>query len=219
MVEIYTAEKKKEKSIIKEELENREGLDKELSNCHNSSFSTFIVKPEGITFETQDPEEKIILLLRSHWITNIPWISLALVLIFSPVVLSSFPIIAFLPPNYQFMSLIIWYLLVTAFVLESFLSWIFDIYIVTDERIIDVEFVNLLHKKVAEAEISKIQDVTYKVGGVIPSIFNYGDVFIQTAGTKENFDFLAIPQPEKATKVLQGLRTEEAIEAIEGRIR
>ena len=42
---------------------------------------------------------------------------------------------------------------------------------------------------------------------------------IQTASEVPNFDFLAVPYPDKVVKVLQDLRVEEQQEAIEGRIR
>jgi hypothetical protein len=57
------------------------------------------------------------------------------------------------------------------------------------------------------------------MGGAIRTIFNYGDVLVQTAGEVPNFDFLAVPNPDKVVKVLQELRIEEEIEKIEGRVR
>ena len=53
---------------------------------------------------------------------------------------------------------------------------VFNVYIVTDERIIDIDFYNLIYKEVSDANIDKIQDVTYKMGGVVRTLFNYGDV-------------------------------------------
>ena len=103
--------------------------------------------------------------------------------------------------------------------MESFLTWFFNVYIVTDERIIDIDFYNLIYKEVSDANIDKIQDVTYKMGGVIRTLFNYGDVMVQTASEVPNFEFLAVPKPDKVAKVLQDLRIEEQQEAIEGRVR
>ncbi len=71
----------------------------------------------------------------------------------------------------------------------------------------------------ADANLDKIEDVTYKMGGVIRTLFNYGDVLIQTAAEVTNFDFLAVPYPDKVVKVLQDLRMEEQQEVIEGRVR
>jgi hypothetical protein len=57
------------------------------------------------------------------------------------------------------------------------------------------------------------------MGGVVRTIFNYGDVLIQTASEVPNFEFLAVPKPDQVVKVLQDLRIEEQQEAIEGRVR
>lgn len=173
----------------------------------------------GVRFENQEEEEKIVLLLRMHWLTNVPWVILAIILLLAPLALRFFPLISSLPPRYQLASLILWYLLLAAFVFERFLTWFFNVYIITDERIVDIDFYNLLYKEVSDAKIDKIQDITYKMGGAIRAIFNFGDVFIQTAGTELNFEFRAVPRPDRVVKILQELRTQEEIEALEGRIR
>ena len=99
------------------------------------------------------------------------------------------------------------------------MTWYFNVNIVTDERIIDIDFYHLIYKDVTEAKIDKVQDVNYKTVGVLRTIFNMGDVLIQTASEIPNIDFTAIPKPDKVVKVLQDLRTEEEQEAIEGRVR
>lgn len=190
------------------------GLDKTIN-----PLSAFAPGPAGVRFENQEEEEKIVLLLRMHWLTNVPWVILAIILLLAPLVLRFFPLISFLPPRYQLASLILWYLLLAAFVFERFLTWFFNVYIITDERIVDIDFYNLLYKEVSDAKIDKIQDITYKMGGAIRAIFNFGDVFIQTAGTELNFEFRAVPRPDRVVKILQELRTQEEIEALEGRIR
>lgn len=185
---------------------------------HNP-FTSYCYEPRKVGFETQEAGEKIVLLLRQHPIVNIPWILIAVVLIIAPVFLLPSPFMSFLPPNFQFIAVIFWCLIVIAFVLEETLSWFFNIYILTDERIVDVDFHNLIYKEISDAKIDKIQDVTYRVGGVVRTIFNYGDILIQTAGELPNFEFKAVPNPAQVARVLQKLRTEEEIEALEGRVR
>lgn len=190
----------------------------EQRHTHNPLVA-YSYQPDSIHFETQDPGEKIILFLRQHPLTNLPWILVAIVMALAPMLLSFFPLLSFLPANLITAALLLWYLLVVAVVLEGFLYWFFNVYIVTDERIIDFDFYNLIYKEISEAKIDKIQDVTYKVGGVVRTLFNYGDVLIQTAGTIPNFDFAAVPNPSEVVRILQALRTEEEQEAIEGRVR
>lgn len=187
-------------------------------HSHNP-LATFCYRPDNVNFETQESGEKVVLFLRPHIVTNIPWVILAVLLFLAPAVLGNFPLLSFLPFQFQTVVVLGWYLVTAAFILENFLTWFFNVYIVTDERIIDIDFYNLIYREVSETKIDKIQDVTYKMGGVVRAVFNYGDVFIQTAGTVPNFEFMAVPRPEEVVKVLQSLRMEEEQEAIEGRVR
>lgn len=185
---------------------------------HNP-LAAFSYRPDKTSFETQEPEEKIILLLRQHPVTNIPWILLAASLALTPSLLGFVPLATLFPEQFQLGALLLWYLLTVAIVLQGVLSWFFNVYIVTDERVVDVDFYNLIYREISDAKIDKIQDVTYKVGGVFQTLFNYGDILIQTAGTISNFEFLKVPNPAEVARVLQKLRTEEEQEAIEGRVR
>ena len=182
-------------------------------------MASFVARPDGVNFETQLDKEKIILLLRRHWITNLPWLFIALIMILAPLVLVSFPLIDFLPSRFQFIVILMWYLLVTAFVLERFLSWYFSVNIITDERIIDIDFYNLIYKEVSEAEIEEIQDVTMTMGGVIRTIFNFGTILVQTAAEKTEFEFEDVPNPALVIQVLKRMQVEEEQEKLEGRVR
>lgn len=185
----------------------------------HSPLSSHCYFPEGIKFIAKDSQEKIVLFLRKHPITNLPWILVAILLLFAPAVLQIFPVLAGLPDNFQLIAVCIWYLLVVAYIFESFLSWFFNVFIVTDERVFDVDFLNLVYREISEANIEQIQDVTTRMGSVIRTIFNYGDVFIQTASEIPRIEFEAVPNPDLVARVLRELRVEEEQEKIEGRVR
>lgn len=202
-----------------EEVVKKEAYKSLRSMQERKPLSSFLFCPDGINFETMEKEEKVILFLRKHLITNIPWIFMGLLMFLAPTMVSTLGIFDSIPSNFRFIFILMWYLITTAYTLESFLTWFFNVYIVTDERIIDIDFYNLIYKEVSDANIDKIQDVTYKMGGVIRTLFNYGDVLIQTASEIPNFDFLAVPRPDMVARVLQDLRMEEQQELIEGRIR
>lgn len=186
-------------------------------HSHNP-FAAYCYHPDRVRFETQEENEQVILLLRKHPITNIPWIIISILMVFAPTLLSVFPLIGFLPENYQLIALLGWYLITTAYIIQSFLAWFFNVNIITDERIIDVDFVNLIYKEVTEAKIDKIQDVTFRMGSVIRTLFNYGDVLVQTASEVPRFEFEAVPKPDEVSKVLNELLLEEEQEKIEGRV-
>jgi hypothetical protein len=92
-----------------------------------------------------------------------------------------------------------------AFTFEKFMTWYFDVYIITNRRVIDIDFINLLTKKFSEAELSKIQDVTSEVSGVSQTVFNYGNVLIQTAAEINEIHFTKIPHPDRVVKIIQEL--------------
>lgn len=194
-------------------------LYKDLPSKVGNPLSAIVFCPENLKFETMDADEKIILFLRKHWITNLGWIIMVIILYFVPPFILGTSIFDSVPGNFKTMFALIWYLITTAYFLESFLTWYFNVYLVTDERIIDIDFYNLIYKEISDANLDKIQDATLKMGGVVRVLFNYGDVLIQTASEVPNFEFMAVPYPDRVVKILQELRVEEQQEAIEGRVR
>lgn len=163
-------------------------------------FSAYIERPTQCRFEGQDEDEKILLLLRAHPITNLSWISAAvlifLVPFFSPKILQTINFnLSFISENFIILSLIVNYLLVLVIVFEGFLYWYFNVYIVTSKNIVDVDFHSLLFKTIDVAPLRNIEDTSSSMGGIFNSIFHYGNVFIQTAGTSRNIDFENVPRP------------------------
>jgi len=213
--ESKTVSGEKKKSLSKKD---RKYVYKLQSNSFNP-LSAFIYCPRDANFVNKDPEEKIVLLLRKHPITNLGWILLGIIMLFAPGVLGNFPILDFLPDRFQFMAVLVWYLITVAYVFEKFLSWFFNVNIITDERIFDVDFVNLTYREMTDANIDQIQDVTVKMGSVIRTVFNYGDVQVQTAAEIPEIVFEAVPKPDEVAKILRELRVEEEEEKIEGRVR
>jgi hypothetical protein len=190
------------------------------------SLGAFLVRPKRLRFETQEKREKSLLLLRRHVITNVPWLLLSLMWMVLPwlfwvmsVKTGGEPILSFVPVKFRVVGLSGWYLLVGGFILENFLSWYFNVYIVTDERIVDIDFYSLIYKEVSGAKIENIQDVTFTMGGVIRALFNFGTIYIQTAGEKREFDFEDVPRPQQVAKFLNEMYLEEEREKIEGRVR
>jgi uncharacterized membrane protein YdbT with pleckstrin-like domain len=90
-----------------------------------------------------------------------------------------------------------------------FLIWIdyyFDVWIVTSERIINVEQKGLFSREISELQLEKIQDISTEVLGVIPTFLNYGNIFIQTAGEKERFLFRCVPNPYHIKDAIMSLQ-------------
>ena len=214
MADIFVAERKKAAS---------EGSNADFHASQKKShnpLSSFCYYPAHANFVNKDSEETVVLLLRKHPITNVKWIVIGALMLFVPLLVLSFPAVtSFMPARFLMIAILSWYLITSAYIFESFLIWFFNVYIVTDERIFDVDFYNLVFRQISDAELSQIQDVTVRVGSVIRTVLNYGDILIQTAAEEQEFDFEAVPQPDRVAKILRELRVEEEIEEREGVIR
>jgi len=113
-------------------------------------------------------------------------------------------------PPFLFNSIILlWYLFTFSYLLVNFILWYFTVSIVSNERIIDIDFLNVLHKKFSETRIAKVEDVTQRTGGFIQAFFNYGDVFVQTAANEQVFQFHAVPQPDEVVRIINQLMGKE----------
>lgn len=198
---------------------NSEGATQTKREPSGSPLSGFCYYPNGVDFVNREDKEKIILLLRSHPIVNLRWILLGLVMSVAPVFFLFFPFFEKLPSSYQNVLIIIWYMITFAFVFEEFLMWFFHVNIVTDERIIEVDFVSIFAREITDANIDQIQDVTSQIIGGLWTFFNYGNVIIQTASEVPRITFEKVPRPDEVAKILRELRVEEEVEKLEGRVR
>ncbi len=125
----------------------------------------------------------------------------AIILAISIVILSS------LPPESPFRNIaILTLLLTTLFVWTyAFVVWLdyhLDIWIVTTERIIDTELLGLFQRNLSEFKLSRIQDVSVDVHGIFPTLLDYGNVHIQTAGVTRQFVFQQVPKPQKIKRLI-----------------
>lgn len=182
-------------------------------------LTAFAVNPTDLRFETQEETEKVILFVRQHFIVNIHWILITFLLIIAPTVLFPllFPVLSLnvtFPASYYVIGTMFWYLVTFGFMLASFIGWFFNIYIVTNERIVDIDFYYLLYKKFAQAELTKIQDINYTSGGILAAIFNYGNVVVETAGEEPNIEFESVPHPERVVETIRELTEHQEAENV-----
>lgn len=184
----------------------------------DSCFGAYVPKPTKTRIDIQAHNEHILLLLRQHWVTQVGWILTLMFMLALPFLFVFSGIFNFLNPGYQFAGFIAWNMICIGFAIESILKWFYGVYIVTDERIIDVDFISMLYKDVSTTKIDKIEDVTSVSSGFLSSIFDYGTVTIQTAATKQELAFEHVPHPARVTALLNELILEEERERVEGRV-
>lgn len=194
----------------------------------NPKFSTADLQDRyhQFTFPGKRADEEIILLLRRHWLI---FVFKFLPLFAYLVVLIVFSFIGqdiFLSAGIQlsdalfglmlnFMMMAFWTLLFVVWV-----NYYLDVWIVTNQRIIDIEQFGFFRRRVSEMEYSKIQDVTSDVQGLVATLFNYGFIHVQTAGEVTRFVFQQIPNPVGVKDAIMQIQQRAILEEkkIEGAI-
>ncbi|MEK7072906.1 MAG: PH domain-containing protein [Patescibacteria group bacterium] len=93
---------------------------------------------------------------------------------------------------------------------NHFFNWFFDIWVVTNERIIDVDQEGVFSKKIGELELHKVQDVLAESHGVLATMFGYGRIKVETAGSQTEFAFDGISHPYAVAKRILELAKDDA---------
>ena len=173
-------------------------------------FTSFWQNPQGVYFDTQEANEHILLFLRRHFVTNIPWIFTTIIFALLPIGFGYFVQLtrfsfATIPPLFAITTIVMYYLVVITAGFLRFLDWYFNISLITARRVMDIELKDLVYKKISATKISLVQDVNFQQTGTIRTVFNYGEVLVQTAGATDNFFINAVPHPEVVVQVMEEL--------------
>jgi hypothetical protein len=192
-----------------------------IKSKESGALGSYKFKPDQVRFSTQNPREQVFVLLRAHAITNIGWVFRTVVWMLMPFIV----IIALDFLNLDFSSilglrtlnselslnrvaiviLISYYSLLLTSAITNFINWYYNLYLVTNERIIDYNFQALISYEIVEARLENIEDVKEKSVGFLPSLWGYGDIFVQTAGKDTVFDFISVPQPSRVRDIIADL--------------
>lgn len=165
-------------------------------------FPAYVLNPKNLKFIGQDEDEEILLLLRAHPITNLKWIIPAILIFFVPFLFPDFLLIlnidlTILPQFYLLALVVINYLAVLVIIFEGFLGWYFNVYIVTTKNIVDIDFHSLLFNNIDLTPVKNVEDANSNQGGLLGAIFNYGNVFVRSAGDEALTDFIDVPNPHR----------------------
>ncbi|MBN2094081.1 MAG: PH domain-containing protein [Candidatus Zambryskibacteria bacterium] len=175
-----------------------------------SLFSIFFDTKNS--FEGEEDDERVILLIRRHPFFIILHLIFFTILFFVPIFLglmfSNFLIVSGLSDVFFLLSSL-WFILTWLLTFYSLTMYLLDVWIVTNKRIIDSTQHGFFNRKVSELHLKRIQDMSVEIKGVIQTLFTFGDLRVQTAGTEEKFKFLQIPFPLEAKDKIMGLITKE----------
>ncbi len=164
----------------------------------------------------QRDNEKVVLFLRRHWFALLSIVTAFLVLTILPGVIIWYfwdtvtiwlehPMIG---PLFVIVSSI-YFLSVWLFAFLEFTDYYLDTWIVTNERIINIEQEGLFNRIASELDLAAVQDTTAEIHGIIQTVFTYGQVYVQTAGERGRFHFKNIDNPEHVKELVTKLVEED----------
>lgn len=158
-----------------------------------------------------EKENDIIIFARRHWVSFAGQIVMSIGLLIIPIVIFITAKI-YLPRIFSgiFLNFLVlfgsaYYLVICTFIYGAWISYYYDIYIVTKELVVDIVQGGFFNRKISQLSMLRVQDVSSSIKGVFPTMFAYGDVLIETAGEKaETFLLKAVPNPQQfSAKVLE----------------
>lgn len=161
-------------------------------------------------FPGQRPNEHVIVILRRHWIV---WFKYILQLVFFNVLPVVISIVLYFfvgwspsPEGPIYIGLVFllstYYLGAWLMYFHAFIDYRLDSWVLTDQRIVNVEQQGMFDRVISELSVTKVQDVTSEVHGHMQTFLDYGNVYVQTAGEQQRFVFLNVPHPEEVARLV-----------------
>jgi len=195
-------------------------------------------KNKLIEFPGKAKDEKIFLFLRRHPFSFLPFLALILAMILIPLILvvsfsfSGFnldSVVSFLS-NFSFFADVpstelserafeivvvlssAYFLFTLGVFLTAFIDYYLDVVIITNRRIVDINQDRLFARSISECDIVDVEDAKAKIHGMLGTLFHFGDVLVQTAGTQENFELDHIPNPYRIARRIVDLHEQGVAE-------
>lgn len=169
-------------------------------------------------FPGQEKGEKVIFFTRRHPLSFLGILLFAFFMAVLPflfyLLLTAMGMISLDPTGQKIMLVLAssYLLFVLGFFLAGWIDYYMDVMILTDSRIVDITQNVLFSRTVAEANLTDIEDVNAEVKGILPTLFHFGTVFVQTAGTARNFEFNSLPDPYGISKMIVDMHQKSLLE-------
>ena len=127
-------------------------------------------------FRGQYEDEEVLFVFRKHPVV----MRKGLILFMFAVLLGTVP--SFIKPEMSYFigGLAAGFVFGLILMLPSWIYWYFSVYIVTDQRFIQVTQKGFFNKKVIDLAINQIQMVNYEISGMQETLLGFGTITVQT---------------------------------------
>lgn len=137
--------------------------------------------------------EAVLRVVRRYWLTFLPKAFVAFVLFGVPLFFMVPLFRTGTPGKVAFLALLA---LGFLYGIRVLVEWRWNVFIVTTRRVVDVDQRGVFRRTVSEAPYDRIQDVSFSVKGVWGTVFRFGSVVVQTAGTNVNLELSDVKDPK-----------------------
>lgn len=146
--------------------------------------------------------EKLVALIRKHWIT------LALPLAKAIVAIAVIAILAQKLFEFEYGKeiVLVWIIASILYAVHEIIIWYLDCYIITNKRIIDIGQKSVFQRIVAEVGIENIQEVICLTNGPMETILGYGTVNVKTGSSGSIIGMEQIPDPVKVKDIIMNAK-------------
>jgi hypothetical protein len=159
-----------------------------------------------------EPNEHVVMEARKHWLLFIlellPYAILIVIPFALPKLLVLAPPIASYAAYLDYHSMLgraglgVWLLVMWTGAWNAFTRYFLNAWVLTNQRIVDIKQNGFFSREVSSLFLSRVQDVTTNVEGVLPSLLNIGDITVQSAGAVDEFHMQGIPRPEQMRDII-----------------
>lgn len=151
------------------------------------------------------PDEKILMVLHRHWIVILGKFVLGVILLLLPSI--AMPVLIYFVPQiasfspYIDLLIVIYLMVVVAIMFMFWMDYYLDVWIITSERIVDIEQKGLFNREISEFMLDKVQDITVEIPDIMATFLKYGNIIIQTAGER-SFAIRQVPNIYEAKNII-----------------
>jgi hypothetical protein len=173
------------------------------------------VSAHGLPFPLQE-NERVLQVCRRHWLYLWPRVLLmAIVGLLPPIIVG---ILLSEAGAYEGVAEKVFWVLAAAYIVywavRALLVWYryrHDIWVVTNQRLIDSFRTNPFNLKISTADLVNVQDMTVERSGILRTVFDFGDVVCQTAADLQEFRISAVPHPRDVQALVDRERDRERL--------
>ncbi len=179
------------------------------SDINHRFFGALQVLPEEPVserlYENLEADEQVLLVIRGHWSKLVLPLIGSAVLALMPIV--GFIVLALVATpgilvRYAIVLSWFWYCFVLYYLISILLRWFSDTWIVTNERVIDLDANSIATKNARDLDLTTVTNVTNSHGGgLISGALDRGNVVVRAVGDSETV-MTEIPMPNQVALVI-----------------